>query len=128
MDELERHLHDCLARADGRVAAVVGRDGLLIESVVAASSVATTSDAARDLPLMGAEAADLLTAADRLAVEALGAAAVEETWLRSADAAVLIRRLQDRSFLVLVVAGDSEPATAREAVHAVVPEIEAALA
>ncbi len=128
MDELERLLHDCLTRAGGRVAAVVGRDGLLIESVVAASDVATASDAVDDLPLVGAEAADLLAAADRLSTEALAAAAVEETWLRSADVAVLIRRLQDRSFVVLVVAGDSEPATVREAVHAVVPGIEAALA
>ncbi len=128
MDELERHLHDCLARADGRVAAVVGRDGLLIESVVAGSDVATASDAVRDLPLVGAEAAELLTAADRLSTEALGAAGVEETWLRSADAAVLIRRLQDRSFVLLVVAGDSDPAVARDAVHAVVPGVEAALA
>lgn len=128
MDELERLLHDCLARADGRVAAVVGRDGLLIESVVAASDVATASDAVADLPLVGAEAADLLAAADRLSSEALAATAVEETWLRSADVAVLIRRLRDRSFVVLVVAGDSEPATAREAVHAVVPGVEAALA
>lgn len=128
MDELEQHLHDCLARADGRVAAVVGRDGLLIESVVAGSDVATASDAARDLPLVGAEAADLLTAADRLATDALGAAGVEEAWLRSADAAVLIRRLQDRSFVVLVVAGDADPAVARDAVHAVAADVEAALA
>ncbi len=128
MDELERLLHDCLTRADGRVAAVVGRDGLLIESVLAAPDVATASDAVHDLPLVGAEAADLLAAADRLSTEALAATAVEETWLRSADVAVLIRRLQDRSFVVLVVAGGSEPVIAREAMHAVVPGIEAALA
>jgi len=128
MDELERLLNDCLARAGGRVAAVVGRDGLLIESGVAGSDVATASDAVEDLPLVGAEAADLLTAADRLTTEALGAAGIEETWLRSADAAVLIRRLQDRSFMVLVVAGDTDPAVARDAVHAVTPDVEAALA
>jgi len=128
MDELERHLHDCLARSEGRVAAVVGRDGLLIESVVATADVATASDAVSDLPLLGAEAAGLLTAADRLSTEALGAAGVEETWIRSADAAVLIRRLQDRSFVVLVVAGDTDPAVARDAVHVVAPGVEAALA
>lgn len=110
------------------MAAVVGRDGLLIESVVATADVATASDAVSDLPLLGAEAAGLLTAADRLSTEALGAAGVEETWIRSADAAVLIRRLQDRSFVVLVVAGDTDPAVARDAVHVVAPGVEAALA
>jgi predicted regulator of Ras-like GTPase activity (Roadblock/LC7/MglB family) len=127
MDDLERVLDACRQDAGGRAAAVVGRDGLVIAASLAASDVADPDDAA-DLPLAGAETTDLFGVADRLLSEAVGSAGAEEVWARSADAAVLARRLQDRSALMLVLPADADAAVASTAVAGRLPELEAALA
>jgi len=127
MDELERVLDLCRQEAGGRAAAVVGRDGLIIASSVAASDVAEP-DAAADLPLAGAETTDLLRIADRLLSEAVASAGTEEVWARSADAGVLARRLQDRSVLMVVLPADADAAVASTALGGRLPEIDAALA
>ena len=127
MDELERVLDLCRQEAGGRVAAVVGRDGLIIASSVAASDVAEP-DKAADLPLAGAETTDLLRVADRLLSEAVASAGAEEVWARSADAAVLARRLQDRSVLMAVLPADADAAVVSTALGGRAPEIDAALA
>jgi predicted regulator of Ras-like GTPase activity (Roadblock/LC7/MglB family) len=127
MDDLERVLDACRQEAGGRAAAVVGRDGLVIAASLAASDVADADEAA-DLPLAGAETTDLFGVADRLLSEAVGSAGAEEVWARSADAAVLARRLQDRSVLMLVLPADADAAVASTALGGRLPELEAALA
>ncbi len=122
MDDLERLLEGCRSRVGGRAAALVGRDGLLIETAGA------SDDAALDLALAAAEATDLLAVADRLLEGALDQGPATETWCRAPGAALALRRLGEDVFVLLVLPPDGDPVTVRAALDDVQDDVEAALA
>lgn len=122
MDDLERLLERCREDADGRAAALIGRDGLVIETA------GTVDDERLDLALAAAEATDLLAVADRLFADALDERPAYEAWVRSGASALLMRRVGDDAFALLVLAADADPATARGALDAAETDLAAVLA
>lgn len=136
MDDLAALLERCRRDAGATLAALVGRDGLLIERAGHTGSEGADgrTDSAPaappnepDLPLAGAEATDLFTVADRLLMDALAAGGAREAWLVGDDWAVHLSRLSEGAFMLLVVPADAEPLQARSAIDAVRGELEAGL-
>jgi len=124
MDELQRLLASCAERADAGRAALVGRDGLVVESM----SVTESATAIFDLPLLAAEATDLLAVADRVTGAALDAGTCDEVACRSANAAVVLRRLADGSFVLLLMPADGDAENGRTVLAELAPEFETVLA
>lgn len=122
MDDLERLLERCRADAVGRAAALIGRDGLVIETAGA------VDDASLDLALAAAEATDLLAVADRLFADGLDERPAREVWIRADASALMMRRIGDDAFALLVLAADADPGAARGALDATESDLAAVLA
>lgn len=122
MDDLQRSLDRCRSEAGARAAALVGRDGLLIETAA--------GDAAHgaDLALAAAEATDLLVVADRLFADALDEGPTDDAWVGTGASSLLVRRLASGTFVLLVMDAGTDPTAARAAIAAVAESIDGALA
>lgn len=127
VDDVRTTLETCLRDAGARLAALVESDGLVIDD--AHDPEAAPSDApSLDLALAAAEATDLWNVADRLYRSGVGATEVRDLRTGSADATVLLRRLDGGAFVMLVVPGSDDPDAARDALERASLRIEEALA
>ena len=127
MDDLAALLDRCRHDAGATVAALVGRDGLLIERAEDAPFAAAGGDG-NDLPLAAAEATDLFSVADRLLMDAFAAGDTREAWLAARGATLHLSRLEGGAFTVMLLPPGAEPAAARAALSAARDGLEAGLA
>lgn len=137
MEDLAALLDRCRRDAGATLAALVGRDGLLIErtgrtgsegSAGRTGSAPAAPPGDPDLPLAAAEATDLFTVADRLLMDALAAGSAREAWLVGDAWAAYASRLNDGAFALLVLRVDADPSVARSAIDAAREGLEAGLA
>lgn len=123
MDDLAALLETCRLHTGATAAALVGRDGLVIERAGAGDTVGGA-----DLALGAAEATDLFGVADRLLMDAFAAGEALECRLSSRDTALHLARLREGAFVLLVLPAGSDPTEARAALDAARIGLEAGLA
>lgn len=118
MDELDEMLAGVCRSTDGaRVLAVVGRDGLVVGHGGGPDG---------DLPRLAAEAADLVSAAERTLGEPRGEGA-RELSIRGSRASLLVRGLGEEMFALWVLEADVDLAAAASAARDAAPRLREAL-